>query len=48
MAEIVSRYGEDHVVSRAARLGEPEFLAIEAEIKGLISESRESTRSCSR
>lgn len=45
VAEIVSRYGDDHVVSRAAMRGLPEFLDIEAEIEGLLSGSRESSRS---
>ena len=36
VAEIVERYGRDHVVSRAIQIGLPEFLAIEAEIEQLL------------
>ena len=36
IAEIVERYGSDHVVARAATIGLPEFLAIEAEIEALV------------
>ena len=37
--EICQRYGPDHVVSRAARIGQPEFLEIEAEIESLLGVS---------
>jgi hypothetical protein len=36
VSEIVLRYGNDHVVSRAIRRGRPEFLAIETEIEALL------------
>ena len=39
VAEIVERYGRDHVVSRAIQIGLPEFLAIEAEIDQLLKVS---------
>ena len=44
--EICQRYGADHVVSRAALIGLPEFLEIEAEIESLmgVSGSRASRR----
>lgn len=48
VAEIVARYGGDHVRSRAAALALPESLDIEAEIEGLFSGSRESSRSSNR
>jgi hypothetical protein len=50
VAEIMQRYGPDHVVSRAALVGLPEFLEIEAEIEGLlqVSGSPVSGRSSSR
>lgn len=37
VAEILERYGSGHVVSRAAEIGLPEFLAIEAEIEGILT-----------
>jgi len=43
-AEIICRYGDDHVVSRGIRIGLPEFLAIENEIETILSGSRASTR----
>lgn len=36
VAEICERYGSDHVVSRAIKVGLPEFKAIEAEIGDLL------------
>jgi hypothetical protein len=47
-AEIVRRYGDHHVVSRGVLLGLPEFLAIEDEIEGILSESPVTIRSGSR
>jgi hypothetical protein len=39
VAEIVERYGENHVVSRAILMGVPEFKAIESEMERLINVS---------
>jgi hypothetical protein len=36
VAEIVERYGAEHVVARAALIGQSEFLEIEAEIEAMI------------
>lgn len=48
--EICQRYGEKHVVSRAIRMGVPEFATIETEIEELmaVSGSRESLPTRSR
>ena len=50
VAEIVTRYGRDHVVSRSILMGVPEFKAIELEIEQLLSlsGSPESLRTRSR
>ncbi len=39
VSEIVDRYGSEHVVSHAARMNLPGFLAIEAEIESLMAVS---------
>lgn len=39
VAEIVERYGAEHVVSRAMLIGMPEFLEIEAEIEEILQVS---------